>query len=320
MPTGRSPHALRVGLQVGLRFGLHFGWALVLATSVVAAGCSSTPKGTNATGKGLSKTDEQIFLGDTIEKNYDPHVILKRAESFFDREEFPEAVVEFQHFLELHRAHALAPYAQFRLGQAYFQQARGIDRDPDPINKAMAVFEKLRVEYPGSQYDEQALDGIKQGQESLAKTHLFVGKFYQRRGAYLAAAHRFEVVVNEYAEMEAAPEALYQLAKTYDTLGADEWARERLTVLAQRYPSSPFQEDGKKLWAKLGGATASEPVVAGSSPSRETSGSSTLIAAAPAPHSSPELQEPSRMAGAKFPTGSAALSATPTFCRLGVWC
>ncbi len=303
-----SPKTLRVGL------------ALALAGSLLAAGCSSTPKSPDSAGKGLSKTDEQIFLGDTIEKNYDPHVILKRAESFFDKEEFPEAVVEFQHFMELHRAHALAPYAQYRLGQAYFQQAKGIDRDPEPINRAMAVFQKLRVEYPGSQYEEQALGGIKQCQESLAKTHLFVGKFYQRRGALLAAAHRFEVVLNEYAEMEAAPEALYQLAKTYDALGADQWAREQLTVLAQRYPSSPFQDDGKKLLAKLGGANAGEAAVARSPGGRETSSSSTLLAAAQAPRSSPELQEPARIAGAKFPTGSAALSATPTFCRLGVWC
>ena len=47
-----------------------------------AEGCSSKPK-TTPEGKAVSGTDEQIFLGDTIEKNYDPNVIMKRGEAFF---------------------------------------------------------------------------------------------------------------------------------------------------------------------------------------------------------------------------------------------
>jgi hypothetical protein len=35
----------------------------------VPAGCSSTPKASSSDKKVLSNSDEQIFLGDTIEKN-----------------------------------------------------------------------------------------------------------------------------------------------------------------------------------------------------------------------------------------------------------
>jgi hypothetical protein len=89
------------------------GLPVFFALFYLAEGCSSKPK-TTAEGKPVSGTDEQIFLGDTIEKNYDPNVIMKRGEAFFDKEEFAEAIVEYQHFLELHRAHQLAVYAQFR--------------------------------------------------------------------------------------------------------------------------------------------------------------------------------------------------------------
>ena len=61
--------------------------ALVVGVLWFASGCSSKPK-TTADAKPVSGTDEQIFLGDTIEKNYDPNVIMKRGEAFFEKEEF----------------------------------------------------------------------------------------------------------------------------------------------------------------------------------------------------------------------------------------
>ena len=97
-------------------------------------GCSSKPK-TTAEGKPVSGTDEQIFLGDTIEKNYDPNVIMKRGEAFFDKEEYAEAIVEFQHFLELHRAHQLAVYAQFRMAESHLRMANRSIATQNPSKK-----------------------------------------------------------------------------------------------------------------------------------------------------------------------------------------
>ena len=85
------------------------------AISVITA-CSSTPKNQDISKKALNSTDEQIFLGDGIKKNYDPNVIMKRGEAFFEKEEYSEAIVEYTHFLDLHRSHILASYAVFRIG------------------------------------------------------------------------------------------------------------------------------------------------------------------------------------------------------------
>src|SRR5688572_32128572 len=106
---------------------------LCVTAFCVTTACSSTPKKQETAKKPVSGTDEQIFLGDTIEKNYDPNVIMKRGEAFFDKEEFAEAIVEYQHFLELHRAHQLAVYAQFRMAESHLRMAKSIDRDPEPI-------------------------------------------------------------------------------------------------------------------------------------------------------------------------------------------
>jgi outer membrane protein assembly factor BamD len=230
---------------------------LALALSLTA-GCSSTKKA--ATEKPLSGTDEQIFIGDTIEKNYDPNVIMKRAESFFEKEEYPEAIVEYQHFLDLHRIHTLAPYAQFRLGESHFKMVKSIDRDPDPVYKALESFEKLLKDYPGSRYESDARERIRSCHNFLAEAHLFVGKFYLRREAYLAAAHRFEAVVKQYPDIDASSEALYYLALSYHELGAEQWAKERLIELAERYPQNKHRIESQRLLAKLNGGKPIEAV------------------------------------------------------------
>ena len=230
---------------------------LILLMIVVAfsltMGCSSSNKAKQAdhAKKHLAGTDEQIFIGDTIEKNYDPNVILKRAESFFDKEDYPEAVIEYTHFLELHRIHTLAPYAQFKLGESHLRMVKSVDRDPEPIAKALDTFERLLKEYPGSRYEAETKEKIFQCHDLMAQAYLVVGHFYYRRESYLAAAYRFESVLNKFPDMKASPEALYYLALSYKELGADDWAQENLTVLAERYPGNPFSGEGLKLLTKL---------------------------------------------------------------------
>src|SRR5207244_10650831 len=135
---------------------------LSVAVFCVITACSGTPKNQDTAKKALSGTDEQIFLGDSIQKNYDPNVIMKRGEAFFEREEYTEAIVEYNHFLDLHRTHILASYAAFRIGESQMKLTKGIQRDPGPIQKALEAFEKLRKDFPGNRYDCPAGEQIKE--------------------------------------------------------------------------------------------------------------------------------------------------------------
>ena len=138
--------------------GIH--WLLTLTMIAFLSGCSSTPEPTDSASQDLSSTDEQIFVGDSIEMSYDPNVIMKRAESFFDKESYAEAVVEYKHFLDLHQNHTLAPYAQYKIGVSHYKQFRTVDRDPEPLNKAISGFERLLKGYPASRYETEAKETI----------------------------------------------------------------------------------------------------------------------------------------------------------------
>lgn len=203
------------------------------------------------TGKGISTTDEQIFVGDTVEMSYDPNVIMKRAESYFDKESYAEAIVEYKHFLDLHRNHVLAPYAQFKIGVSHFKQFRTVDRDPEPLNLAITAYNKLLEEFPGSRYQAEAQQTIHTCRGLLAQRHLMVGEFYLKRNSYLAAAHRFEKIIQEYPELNAAGEAMYQLAETYEHLGIEEWSQNWLVALINQYPNHDYHSKAQKRLASL---------------------------------------------------------------------
>lgn len=287
---------------------------LCMALFSITAACSSTPKVQDTPKKALSGTDEQIFLGDTVKKNYDPNVIMKRGEAYFEKEEYAEAIVEYNHFLDLHRTHVLASYAVFRIGESQLKLAKGIQRDPTPIQKALEAFERLHKDFPGSRYDGAALQRVQDCHDLLAQTHLFVGQFYYRRGSYLAAAHRFEQIMKLYPDKSVAPDALYFLALSYHDLGADDWASEKLTLLAEKYPDSAHSDDGKSLLAKIGGATPATALANNVEPTTPTA--------------SPSDNRPTLAAGlipsapaASFQLPSATgLSQAFVSCRLGAWC
>ena len=225
---------------------------VVALTSCLTLGCSMfSDNEAPAPTAGADRTDAQIFVGDTIEMNYDPNVILKRAESFHDQEGYAEAIVEYQHFLDLHRNHILAPYAQYRLALSYFKMIQTIDRDMMPVKKAREEFRELIDEFPASQYEAEARVKIRECQDLIAKNHLFVGTFYYKREQYLAAARRFEKIIDRYPSTEEAAEAKLQLAKTYQKLGAWEWAHGWAAALVQQHPRHELREDGLKLLAAL---------------------------------------------------------------------
>ena len=228
-------------LTVGLFL---LGWSLV--------SCSSTPDSKPAISQQeLDSTDEQIFVGDSLEMSYDPNVIMKRAESFFDKKSYAEAIVEYKHFLDLHRNHMLAPYAQYKIGMSYVAQFKTIDRDPAPLKESVKAFQKLLANYPGSRHEKEAREQAHLSRERLAKYNLFVGQFYYRKESYLAAAHRFEHIIATFPNLDVAGDAMYHLAEAYHNLGANDWARDWLMAMVQNYPKNEYREDGRQLLVQL---------------------------------------------------------------------
>lgn len=272
--------------------------------------------------KAISGTDEQIFIGDTIDNHYHPNVIMKRGEAYFEKEEYAEALVEYNHFMDLHRNHVLAPYAAFRIGEIHVMMAKTFDRDPEPMQKAIAAFEQMRKDFPDSRYDGQAQQKLEECHNWIAQMHLFVGQFYYRRGSYLAAAHRFGQIIKTYPDKPAASDALYFQAKAYHEMGADDWARDNLIVLLDKYPNSTASDAGSTLLEKIGGVPTKTLLAQKSDSITLSDAGPTMVPISQAQATNrPSVSSRSSSAIETFDAPSAStLGQDVTTCRLGAWC
>jgi outer membrane protein assembly factor BamD len=113
---------------------------------------------------------------------------------------------------------------------------------------------------------------------------------------------------------------LYFLALSYHDLGADDWASEQLTLLAQKYPDSKHAGEGASLLAKIGGSAKPATLLAkkpepASSAERTTTSSSPEARTAPAGGVTPQVAN-----GLMRLPSAAALGQGFVTCRLGAWC
>ncbi len=281
---------------------------IVSVSGFLAFGCSMfsgnespTPEGS---AESVERIDTQIFVGDSIEMNYDPNVIMKRAESFHEKEGYAEAIVEYQHFLDLHRNHVLAPYAQYRLALSHLKLVDTVDRDITPVNMAREEFVELMTEFPDSQYEAEALVAIRQCDSHLAQYHLLVGKFYYHKEAYMAALKRFTKIVDAYPELEEAVESKLYLTKTYKAIGALEWSRDWALALVQQHPQHSLRSEGLQLLAAL---HEENPDLADTDPMNRNALLTSLMPA-------------NNTLFASRSSHATDTPATVTQCRIGSWC
>ena len=202
-------------------------------------------KALNITKDTLEKTE------DSPERNYDPKVILMRAEAFYKEKRYEEALVEYQHFLDLHPLHEWASYSLFKLGMSYFRQIQTIDRDQEPTQKALETFQNFLSVYPDSEYTEKAQEMIKTCSKTLAESHLYIGRFYYKKGAYPAAIVRFEELLSSFPDLPQTEDALYYLAWSYYRQEKPDQASSHLERLLSDFPQNRHQKSARKLFDRI---------------------------------------------------------------------
>ncbi|HIO69505.1 MAG TPA: outer membrane protein assembly factor BamD [Nitrospirales bacterium] len=233
-----------------------FGTAVLVCTAVLflISGCAGSGQKNVGDGIDHAAVDEAVFDPDLTRVAYDPTIIMKRAEGFFERKEFAEAVVEYEHFLDLHKVHRLTPYALYKMSLSYVNQIQTVDRDPEPVIKARKSLEKLLADFPGSRYESDARAIHKAVYELMAQQEVYVGRFYYRKGGYLASLHRLEEVVRKYPDApDAMAKALYYLALTYRKIDDRDLAIEYTQKIVEEYPTFKHHEEMRLMLAELQG-------------------------------------------------------------------
>jgi len=184
---------------------------------------------------------------DELSKSYDPLSLLQRAETFYDGKNFVEAAAEYEYFLNLHPLHRWAAYAQYKLGLSYFYQIQTVDRDIEPVLKALTAFQKLLDLYPDSPFQEATLKKVRLCKDWLAEREFYIGHLYYKKSAYPAAIMRFQEVVQDYPESAIVDKAMYYLALSHQRLGELEKAKQGLKELLEKYPNTQYRKEIMRL-------------------------------------------------------------------------
>jgi len=124
--------------------------------------------------------------------------MLRIADTYYGEEKYAEAQVEYRAFINFHPVHRDASYAQYQVGMCSYQEITTIDRDPALTRTALKEFQALLTKYPGSPYEEEATKYITICRDKLAEYELYVGRFYHKKGSYLAAVGRLEKLLKDY--------------------------------------------------------------------------------------------------------------------------
>ncbi len=200
----------------------------------------------------LLGVDEKIVdTEQDSEDTYDAITLLKRGEAFYIKEDYIEAVAEFERFLMLHPFHRMAAFSQFKLAMSYDRQLNTIDRDSGPMNEAMSAFQKVVSQYPQSLYVDEAKDKIEKLKLRKAKHEFLIGHFYYKTEAYPAAIARFEKILSKETKEALLEKTLYFLGLSHYEAGDQALASKTFQTLLEKYPESSFGSKIKKIQDQL---------------------------------------------------------------------
>jgi outer membrane protein assembly factor BamD len=178
-----------------------------------------------------------------------PQARLALADSYFQEGgtgNYILAVSAYREFLTFFPTHPRSDYAQFQVGESFWRQKNGPDRDQTATAEALAEFQKVLELYPESAKAEETRARIRECRQSLAHAEFLAGVFYQRtRQACRASIARYEGILNEYPDYKGLDEVLFRLSQCLCQAGRGVEAQPHLAKLQEEYPNSPLTADAK---------------------------------------------------------------------------
>lgn len=180
-----------------------------------------------------------------------PRSQIMAAYAFYKKNEYQDAVLTLDRFIQLHPGNKNTPYAYYLKGLCYFEQVSDIAREQQMSENAKRTFRDLLARYPNSIYANDARAKLQILEDQLAGKEMAVGRYYEKQKDYLAALNRFQSVVTHFAHTNQVDEAYYRLAACYMALGMTDAVQ--MTALRQQalYPSSKWMKKTQKLIKNL---------------------------------------------------------------------
>jgi outer membrane protein assembly factor BamD len=178
---------------------------------------------------------------------------LDVAYAHYKADQPDEAIAAADRFIKLYPQNPYVDYAYYLKGIVNYNRSVGFldkyiptdpsQRDPGAALDAFSDFSELVQRFPNSKYSEDARQRMVYLRNNLAQHEVNVGRYYIKRGAYIAAANRANYVIERFQRTPAVQGALEVLVEAYRGLGDDKLAADAQQVLEVNRKAGRFVSD-----------------------------------------------------------------------------
>ncbi|HLS06115.1 MAG TPA: outer membrane protein assembly factor BamD [Wenzhouxiangella sp.] len=171
------------------------------------------------------------------------------------------AVTTLDRFIRTYPTHPNIDYAYYLKGLVKYDETisamrrlfpgQVIDRDQSSAREAFLDFQELIRLYPESRYVADARQRMVYLRNVMAEQDVVIGKYYFRRGAYIAAIQRARHVIENYPHAPANLDALKLMERAYVKLELADLSADTRRVLELNAGKASLQEDKPSFWRRL---------------------------------------------------------------------
>jgi outer membrane protein assembly factor BamD len=144
---------------------------------------------------------------------------LMAAYAQYEAGNYDGAIVAADRFIQLHPGNRDVAYAYYLKAISYYVQIVDVGRDQKTTESALKALDDVVRRFPDSKYARDAQLKLQFTRDHLAGKEMEIGRYYLKRGQYLAAMNRFKRVIDQYQTTTHVPEALERLVECDLALG-----------------------------------------------------------------------------------------------------
>lgn len=247
----------------------HAARVAVVVATLIMSGCSLFQKNTVESEQALYDTASRHLENhnytlaiDTLERlegrfpfgRYAQQLQLNLMFARYMSGDYAQALLDADRFTRLNPDHPTVDYAWYLKGMSYYklyEENSGLtgmgdlaQRSQQQGEKAFDALRTFVTRFPVSDYREDALETMVLLKDSLARHELIVADYYMRRGAWIAAAERAQVVRQHYPGVTAQGDALVVLIESYKAMGLEQDQALALEQLKADYPEHATLSSG----------------------------------------------------------------------------
>ena len=177
-----------------------------------------------------------------------PKSALMAAYSFYLQNFYAEAISNLERYLTTYPQDDNLVYAHYLIAMCYYESIIDEKRDYGSIIKAKKKFDYIVEKYPSSQFALDANFKLDLIEDILASKEMYLGRYYVKRGKWIAAANRFKEVITKYDQTVFVEEALHRLVEINYKLGLVEESEKYANLLGYNYLSSDWYKKSYKIF------------------------------------------------------------------------